>query len=205
MRHLLVKNSLIINFLGLRMLKKLGLSVILMTLSLNISAETTDRIAIIDNTVAHMAQQKTTIALETQFVVSLIQKVETYFAEQLKEEYGPTKEKCLAVLRVIITSAEFDTTLEQVTDIQTRFIVEQNIDYNDIIIDPSEFPLEQKIKNELANAAFDEPTEQLFNAFYTVIAIIRGSKLLLAKLDAQENQLLAERATLQAPDQTVAQ
>jgi len=180
------------------MLKKLYLLAAFATLSFALSAETIDRIITIQNNLAHIAQEKNTIRFEMKTALLLQRKAETHFHELLQENYQSTKDQCLALLSTIMTSTEFTTTLEQVTNAQTTLIAVDNAKFNNITIDSIAFPLEQKVKDDLVLAAFDEQTEQLFNILYVVFVVIRGSKMLIEKLEIKENELTAELAALQA-------
>ena len=184
------------------MFKKLYLSAAFATLSLTASVETTDRIATIQQSLAHIAQETKAIMLEVQMALTLGTRAEKHFQEILQDIYQSTKEQCLALLSTITASAEFTSTIDQVTDTQLALIVEENAQFDDIIIDSAAFPLEQKIKDELAAAAFDGHTQQLFNVFYVVYAVIHGSKTLLEKLELKKNELTVELEALQAADQT---
>jgi hypothetical protein len=186
------------------MLKKSCLSIALMTLPFHISTQTIDRIAIIDGTVSHINNQTKAIVLELRTLLSLVERSDNHFREQFKDNYPSTKEKCLAVLNTIAMSPEFTTTIEQITDRQVELIIEHNGNFNDIVTDPNKFPLEKKVKHELALQAFDQPTEQLFNVLYLAITITHGSKILLEKLAIKKNDLLVERTHLQPADEVVA-
>ena len=101
----------------------------------------------------------------------------------------------------IIASPEYTTTLEQVIDTQVQLITQEMMHYNDIIIDPSAYPLGQRINDELSLAGFDEDTQQLFNVFYVTVVVLCGSKVLTAKLAAKKQAFIAERDALQVADQ----
>lgn len=172
------------------MLKKLCLLLSLATMSLfpRVITQPTHQANILE----HIISTRKDIMLEMQLALIVNQKARKHFQESLLNDYETIQELCMDTLNTIIISPEFATTIEQVTDEQIDLIINQMVQYNDIIIDPSAHPLEQKIKNELSLAHFDEKTEQLFNVFYVVFATIYGGKMLLEKLAIKEKQLLAE-------------
>jgi len=131
------------------------------------------------------------IMLEAKTAFALLEKAEKHFQDILQDTYAIKKEQCLAVLRIIAASPEFVSTLEQVTDEQVRLIIQDMVAYNDIIVDPTAFPLQQKVEVELSHVAFDAQQEELFNIFYVVFAIISGSKTLINKLNAEREALSA--------------
>ncbi len=180
------------------MFKKLYLSAAFTTLSFALSTQTTDRVATIQNSIAHIAQETKAVMKELKIALVLADRAETHFKETLKDSYFPVREKCIALLNTIAASPEFISTIEQVTDAQAAFIVETNMQYEQFEVDPSAFPLQQKVDVELALASFDKPTEQAFNVFYVVLAVMTGSKTLIQKLELRKNELEAELSTLQA-------
>lgn len=184
------------------MFKKLCLSAAFITLSFTLSGET-DHITTIQKTLTHIAHEKNAIRFEMKTALLLQKKAETHFRELLQENYQSAKEQCLALLSTILASTEFTTTIEQVTNDQTTLITVNNACFNDLIVDPTAFPLEQKLKDELSLVSFDDHHKQLFNVLYTVFTIIRGSKILLEKLAVKENELMSQLASLQAANQTV--
>ena len=151
-----------------------------------------DRASIIQSSLEHISQQINAIMLEAKLCFELQKHTAKHFKELLHDAYEPIREKCFALLVIIVASKEFSSTIEDVTTEQTHLIVDENIAFNDIIIDPSAFPLEQKIKTELTNASFDEQTEQLFNVLYVTVAITRGSRVLVEKLETKKSELTAE-------------
>jgi hypothetical protein len=140
------------------------------------------------------------IMLEVKTALILKDKAEKHFQDILSDTYETTKQRCLAVLKIIASSPEFASTIEQVTDEQARLIAKEMVKYNDIIIDPSAFPLEQKVEAELSLAAFNNQEEQLFNIFYVVFAIIHGSKILVNKLKLIEKEYNFEHAAVNPTD-----
>lgn len=168
--------------------KMLALSAIL-TVSCIAFAQQNEKVVAIKKTLEHIQEQKKTIVTEMQQAITFGKKVESHFQGLFQDNYNSIKEKCLILLSTIVASSEYNTTIEQVTDIQLTGIVEEGMNLDDIAIDPSDFPLEQKIQSALLVEAFDEKTEQLFNAFYIIIAITHGSKTLIKKLSFVEMQL----------------
>lgn len=137
---------------------------------------------------SHIADAKADIMLEMKTAWLLHEKAEKHFLSLLQDQYEATKLQCLQALSIIASSPEFVSTLEQVTDTQVKLITQDMIKYNDIVVEPAAFPLEQKVKDVLKLAAFDETAAQLFNVFYVVFAITQGSKMLLEKLELATNQ-----------------
>lgn len=174
------------------MLRKLYLSIGFTTLSLfaHNPAETL-RITDINNTLKHIDTSKKDIIFEMKLATLLQEKSEKNY-KNILPDYEDIKADCLKLLLNIALSTEFITTIEQVTNEQLNLIVDNLINYNDITIDPSFYPLEQKIKDVLVVAKFDEQKEQIFNIFYLVYAILRGSQTLLRKLKIKERQLIVE-------------
>ncbi len=182
------------------MLKNLCLSVAFMVLPFS-TLIPSDRTIVIQSSLEHISQQISAIMLEVKVGLILKNRTEKHFQELLQDTYESTKNRCWVVLATILLSDEFSSTIEQVTTEQARLIVDENISFDDIIIDPSAFPLEQKIKTELSNASFDEQTEQLFNIFYVAYAITRGSRLLIEKLEVKKSELAAELENIQRENQ----
>lgn len=183
------------------MLKKLCLFTIFALLPL--FSQTLDLPTQITHILDHIEGAKRDIMLEMKLALSLKEKAEKHLQNLLLNNYESAKGACLQLLRDIALSPEFIATVEQVTNDQLDLIVNNLVNYNDIIIDPSFYPLEQKVKNELALAGFDAQKEQMFNVFYVVYSMVRGSQTLLRKLKIKEKELTAELQELQALDQTV--
>lgn len=179
------------------MFKKAYFSIAIALLSLTSFAHST--------TLEHLDNAKNDIIFELNLALTLLKRSEEHFSAFFADQYPSVKQACLQLLSSIVSSPEFATTLAKVTDEQLILIVEHMIDYNDIIIDPSAYPLEQKVNDALANAAFDEPTNQLFNVLYVAYAIARGSRILLEKLEIARKKLVTdlERASLPAADQAI--
>jgi len=144
-------------------------------------------------TLDHITQEKKVIFLELKTILELFKKAEEYFQRQLGDSYETALHKANALLIAVVNSKEFSFTLEKVTDYQIKCIVFDTMKYNSIIIDPSSYPLEQKIKDLLAEAQLDEKTTQLFNVLYVVMAVTLGSKVLLYKLAIHEKELAAQQ------------
>lgn len=155
-------------------------------------AQVNEKAASIHRTLGHIQQQKNVLAMQIQQAMLFCKKAEDHIQNLLKDDYLPAREKCFALLSIILKSPEYIETIEQVTDIELTQIVEHNMNFDDIVIDPTKFPLQQKLQTELSLAAFDAQTEQLFNVFYVFFAISQGSQALLQKLVSVEAQLSAE-------------
>jgi hypothetical protein len=156
----------------------------------------------------HIEQEIKFIMQHTKATLMLFQKVKLHFKNLLKNDYKPAKAQCLAALTTIVDSEEFITTIDQVTDMQVRMIIDQDYTFEDITVDPAlVLPLQRKREAIVISAAFDHNSEQLFNAFYLVIATLRGSQSLIIKLkqqlNAKKNMLTEERAQLYPPDQSI--
>jgi hypothetical protein len=167
------------------MLKKIYLSAAFTFLSCTPMAHASTDI----NTVIATAIKDIMMEAKTAFM--LMEKAEKHFQNILQDAYATKKEQCLAVLKIIAESPEFISTLEQVTDEQVRLITQDMVAYNDIVVDPTAFPLQKKVETELSLAAFDAQQEELFNIFYVVFAIISGSKMLTNKLNSDLEALNA--------------
>ena len=126
---------------------------------------------------------KTDIMLEKKTALMIKEQAEKHFQNVLGDTYKTKKQKCLQVLENIASSDEFSSTLEQVTDEQARLITQDMVAYNDIVVDPSAYSLEQKVATEISLAGFSEEEESLFNVFYVVFAIVRGTTMLIEKLE----------------------
>ena len=146
-----------------------------------------------------MARAKSDIMLEIHTALTLKEKAEKHFQEIFQDSYETKKQKCLDLLKIIAASPEFSSTLEQVTDHQVQLIVREMALYNNIVIDPSLYPLEKKVEAELSLAHFNPQEAQLFNVLYIVFAIIRGTKMLIHKLQIVAQQLDAQANPLDTP------
>src|SRR5438876_11074328 len=162
MRDLLLINTLLLTLFRTHMLKNAYLSTAVALLSC----------APITYASENISQAIKDIMLEVKTALIFKDKAEKHFQDALSDAYEITKQRCLSVLKIIASSPEFTSTLEQVTDEQVRLIAKEMVKYNDIIVDPSAYPLEQKVEAELTIAALNEQEEQLFNVFYVVFAIV---------------------------------
>ena len=107
------------------------------------------------------------------------------------------------IVATVAQSPEFTVTLAAVTDEQVALIVDELVNFNDLIVDPSVYPLEKRVDEELDKAAFNPQLEHFFNTLYVPYVIARGSRILLEKLDLAQEQLIVERDSLQATDQAI--
>ena len=184
------------------MFKKLVLIVALTAMPLIFSAQS-ELTTNINTTLEHIKQEKAAIMLEMKLAFLLKDRAESFFKTLLQDSYNKIRKDAIQIINSIILSPEFRETTDQVTTHQTELIVNNMTKFNDIIIDPSAFSLENKVNDEIAYNAFDEQSQQIFNIFYLVFASTTGSALLIKKLEAKESELLAELETLQAIDQAI--
>jgi hypothetical protein len=180
------------------MLKNIYLSAALVFLPLTTFTQGTDRTSQINATLAHIAQAKKDIMFEAQTAGTLSRRAEGHFEEVLQDNYKSATKACLRAFKTIFASSEYATTLEKVTDEQVKFIIEYLVKYNDIVIDPSKYPLEQKVQKVVSAAKFSNQEEQLFNVYYVVYTITLGAQMLIKKLELQEKKLIAELEALQS-------
>lgn len=141
------------------------------------------------NSINHIQQEIKAVMMERKLAIEFFNKIENHFHSILKDSYQEAKLSCLRLLNTILESNEFAVTIEQVTNEQRDYICDRLVKFNDLLIDPSAYPLAKKIDDELNSARFDATTEQLFNSFYVVAAILLGTKTLLEKLEARIKEL----------------
>jgi hypothetical protein len=144
-----------------------------------------------DDVFTHIAQAKKDIMAELKQVTTLLERSEDHFGELFADHYETTKQTCLYLLNDLLESPEYATSFEQATQEQFDLITDQMVNYNDIMLDPSQYPLEQKLKAVLKEASLDEQTKQLFNVFYITVSTILNAKCLCGKLEAKEKELRA--------------
>lgn len=183
------------------MVKKICLSLSIVFLSITSlmqSNERADRIAIV---LGHIAAAKKDILFEIKLALELKNRAERHFRQLLQEAYEPTKQACLKVISTIAESPEFAITLAGVTDEQVALIVDELVNFNDIIVDPSAYPLEKRVDQELELVDFEPCIEQFFNTLYVPYVVARGSRLLLERLELAREKLVAELIVLQPIDQ----
>lgn len=169
-----------------------------------------DRVSTIafQKNIEHIAQEVKFIMQQTKATLMLFQKVKLHFKTLLKDDYKSTKAQCLAVLATIVDSQEFTTTIDRVTDMQVRMIIDQGYTFEDIAVDPALFlSLQRKREAIVTAAAFDSNSEQLFNAFYLVASTFCGSQALISKLEQQlktkKNRLIEELALLTSSSEAI--
>ena len=163
-------------------------------------AASTDEIATLKNNLASIAKAKTDCLVEFKYAVTLAQKTDEHFKKTLAENYESCRKQALSLLNTVINSNEFTITLNAVTDLYITEIVNENIHFNDIITDPSAYPLEETIDVILKKASpkLDKDAEQLFNIYYVTTAITRSSQMIMKKLNDKELELLEALAALEA-------
>jgi hypothetical protein len=174
------------------MFKKFLLPTLLFSFSFFSFVQPGTKAEALQKNIAHINQQITIIACEIQVCVSLLQRTEKHFQAKLKD-YFSIKNQCWGVLVSLIKSPEFTTTIEKVTTLQEGLIVDEQQFFNDIVIDPYLFPLQEKMQKERSEALFDPESQLVFNAFYLGYSTIHAAKILLKKLQyrvAELNQQL---------------
>jgi len=181
------------------MLKKFYLSATITTFYFFSATASIDRITTIKNDLARITQAETDSILELKNTTTIANHAIQHFQNKLGEAYPTTKTYIASLLNIIIQSDEFITTLNEVTDLYISLILNQHMNFNDIIIDSTNYPLEDKINAILAqtNPALDEQSIQMFDMFYVVIAVIKSAELFCKKLEIKENELLTELAALE--------
>lgn len=146
------------------------------------------------DSIKHIKQEIKAVMLERKFALEFFKKIEGHFQNILKDSYQEAKLNCLRLLNTILESNEFAITFEQVTNEQRDYICDKLVKFNDLLINPSVYPLAKKIDDELLVSGFDDTTAQLFNSFYVVAAIIIGTKMLLEKLEVRIQELNVQLA-----------
>jgi hypothetical protein len=182
------------------MLKAFCLSTTLAALSFAPAITSTDKITAIQNDIARIEQAKTDSTLEMKASLDIANRSGKHFKDTFGDSYESAKTHVLSLLNDIFQSDEFITTLHDITDRYVDCIINENMNFNDIVIDSSGYPLEGKINSVLTKAspALNEQTEQMFNVFYVTIAIMKSSKLFCGKLRLKKKKLLSELAALEA-------
>jgi hypothetical protein len=188
------------------MFKKLCLSLTFAALSAS-SSQCSDRTVATNDLIGHIDQQKRAIVLEINKTMILGKKAIEHIKATLGDAYEQMASEVTTVVNSIITSEEFSTSLDKVTDYQVTCIVNNGMHFDDISYDPQDYSIDQKIDDELTNAfpSLDQQTEQLFNIFYVTVANYRGGKLLLEKLALKEAELQQELLALEAPDHAISE
>jgi len=189
------------------MLKKLGLSLAFATISIAASTESIDRISAIQTTRAHIAQEKEVVKAMAAKIAIAGAKAKKTTKAMLQEDYTQLKPLVTDVINNIITSAEFNDTINQITDLQASCIAEQGMSFDEIEIDSAHYPLDHVIDNEL-NKVFpqlNEPTSQLFNVLYVTLLVDMGCNILLEKLELKEQELNEKINVLEASNQVISE
>ena len=182
------------------MFKNLCLSATFAALSFASLAASTDKIAAIQSNIAHIEQAKTDSLFELKTSIEIANQALQHFQSKLGDNFESSRNHVLSLLNTLMESEEFAFTLNDVTDRYVDYVVNQNMNFNDIVIDASDYPLEGRIEAifTAASPALDAQTYQMFDVFYVTIAIMRSAELFCAKLDLKKDALLAEIATLEA-------
>jgi hypothetical protein len=188
------------------MFKKLCLSLTFAALSAS-SAQCSDGTTAPSDLIDHMDQQKRAIVLEIKKIMIVSEKAIPHMKTLLGDKYEQLTSEITAVVNNIITSEEFNVSINHFTDYQLNHIVEKGLCYNDIGYPEIAYPIFKKIDDELTKAfpSLDQQTEQLFNIFYVTIANYRGGKLLLEKLALKEAELQQELLALEASDHAISE
>jgi len=166
------------------MFKKLFTGLIIATLFVTAQTHCSDQNSMLQAKLDHIAQQKQAIMLELKKTITLGKKAIEHMKSLFGDEYEQKASKVTTVINTIITSQEFHNTLDKSTDYYITSIVNEGMNFDNIIYSPQDNSIDQKINDELAKAfpSLDAQTEQLFNIFYVTMANVRGIKLLLEKL-----------------------
>ena len=184
------------------MIKKLCLIFSLTAVSFIASHDRLTSIADINATINHISREKTAVVLFAQKTLIIYKRAKSMLKSSLHEHYSPLKKAVKKVLNNIIASDEFSYSINKVTDYQTECIVNQHMMFDDITYDSMDYPIGEKINQELA-LTFPELNHTIntaFNIFYVTLVNCRGCQLLLEKLRLKEQQLTAEIEALQTKD-----
>ncbi len=180
------------------MFKNVYLSAAFALFSGSLSAQSIDRISEIKNSLHHIAQEKTVIVLNLQKTLIFGNKALSFMKDKLNDSYEQLMSQVGQVINTIGKTEEFNYSVNKITDLQAACITDENMSFNDIEINPADYPLDAVIDKEMSKAfpALDEDTNQLFNIYYVICATLDGSKMLLEKLDLKTQELAAELETL---------
>jgi hypothetical protein len=181
------------------MFKNVYLSATFALFSLSMSAQSIDRINAIQNTLQHIAQEKNTIMLNLKETLVFGNKALAYMQNKLNDAYESLTSQVSQVINIITKSEEFNYSINEVTNLQTMYIVDRNMHFDDITYDPADYPLDAAIDRQITKSfpSLDEDTNQLFNIHYVIHATITGSKMLLEKLELKSQELTKELEALQ--------
>jgi hypothetical protein len=173
------------------MFNKLYLSLALAALSIAPLNQCSNSKVATNDIISHIDQQKGAIVLEIKKTMIVSEKAIEHMKATLGNEYEQLALEVTRVINSIITSEEFSTSLNKVTDYQVTCIMNNGMHFDDINYDPQDYSINQKISDELTKAfpSLDQQTEQLFNIFYVTVANYRGGKLLLEKLSSKQKEL----------------
>jgi len=152
----------------------------------------------IEQTRNHIAQEKIVIAQLAHDSLIAYKKAKLMIKSSLNEHYLPLKLVIKKVINKIIVSDEFSYSITKITDYQVQCIVDEHMMFNDITYNPADYPMGQKIDQELA-LAFPEVNQTIntvFNVFYVTLVNCRGCQLLLEKLTVKEQSLIDEIESL---------
>jgi len=182
------------------MLKNLYLSATITTLSFFSVTASVDRINEVKDSLTHLAQAKTDSLLELKATTTMANKAVQHFHNKLGDGYEPCKAQVVSLLDSIFQSNEFAVTLDKVTDLYVECVANQHMNFYDIIVDSTNYPLEEKIETilEQASPALNDDSAQIFNVFYVTVAIAKSAELFCKKLETKETELLAELTALEA-------
>lgn len=182
------------------MVRNIYLSASIAALSFAFASASTERIEAIKSSLAHIEQAKADSMHELQTTAAIANQAVKHFEDKLGDSYQSDKAHVISLLETILQSPEFATTLNGAVSQFTDSVINKNMNFNDIFIDSTQFPLEAKIDSVLqqASPALNDQTSQIFNVFYVTLAIIKSSELFCQALDQHKNELLAELATLEA-------
>lgn len=185
------------------MFNKLFLPLTLTAISFTALA-TMNEMDTINQKLTNIARAKNDCILELQTALTIAKKAEVHFQSVLGDNYESCKAQIGALLKAITDSEEFTVTVQDVTDAYITYIIDQNIRFNNITIDPDVYTLKGKVDAVLAQASpiLDEHGSKLFNTIYVAVAIAHGSKILINKLNLKKEELLAALAALEAANQT---
>lgn len=180
------------------MFKNLYLSATIIALSFSLANASIDRITAIKSDLEYIAQAINDSMLELKKTAELANQTVKHFENKLKEAYPATKAQILSLLNAIFESDEFIATLDEVTDLYVDFIINHHIKFEDIFIDSTNYPLEEKIKMVLEqDPTLNNDALLMFDVFYVTTAVIKSTELFCEKLHIKKSELLNELAALE--------
>src|SRR5438445_7103404 len=134
------------------MFKILSLSATIAAFSFFSATASVDKIDTIKDSLALIAQAKTDSMLELKTTITVAHKATQHFHNKLGTAYEAYKIQVVSLLDSIFQSDEFAITLDKVTDLYVECVVNQHMNFYDIIVDSTNYPLEEKIKAILEQA-----------------------------------------------------